>query len=260
MISFNTQINNINFKSYKHTVSDKFGGILYRGDTCFFRHDLDFDKFADFLNLKYANTDKVNVIVQACSDGEEAYSLLAVMMDRLGKHVSKFLPIKAGDIDEEHIQIAKKGNYFIESYEKKYLDFYLEDRYKSYFDINDYNFIFKSFNVKDLLKNQVKFKKADILSDAKKINMTNTVLVARNFWPYLKKDDVVNLIQILRKKFDKTSTLVIGDYDKQLGIDDLLKNYGFVESSYVNNVFEYMKEPHEKFNFGIFRKLFNFCN
>ena len=51
--------------------------------------------------------------MHACSDGEEVYSFLGVLISRLRDKAAKFLPVAAKDIDAEHIKLAKKGIYNI---------------------------------------------------------------------------------------------------------------------------------------------------
>lgn len=229
---------NSNFKSYKHAVTSKTGKLLYRGDTCFFRHDLDFDGLIYFISTKYQSVPKVNFIAHACSDGEEIYSIVARMLDLLGiNNVKKFLPINAKDIDEEHIKKAKSGQYTIESYERGAIDFYMGNRFTNYFNQKKTNI----FNAKEILKNKVIFRQSNILEDVNKIDFHNTILLARNFWPYLDYEDANLLALKLSLKTDKSSTLVIGDYDKESDTNKILEKYGFKESADIENIFEKIK-------------------
>ena len=48
-------------------------------NTCFFRICLDWINFGKFIEQKYQNVPKVNIINHACSIGEEAYSLAIII-------------------------------------------------------------------------------------------------------------------------------------------------------------------------------------
>lgn len=225
------------------------GELRYRGDTVLCRDDLYFPEVVDFLDNKYKNTPKVNVIMHACSDGEEVYSFLSVLISRLKDKASKFLPLSARDIDSEHLKLAKRGVYDITNTEFMMANDYMNGEFFNFFELmpkqgsNDPRF--KNTNtvkVEHSLKSLVDFKQSDILTDVKNTNFKNTVLFARNFWPYLSVDEQKKLAQTLSKRMDESSTLIIGDYDReQANIDTLLRMYGFEETKAVN-VFEKRKK------------------
>jgi chemotaxis methyl-accepting protein methylase len=231
-------INNHNlcFKSYFNPIKNKAGLVINRGDTCLFRHDLDFDYFVDFLERKYKNTDKVNIIAHACSDGEEAYSLVYMMIKILGKDgAAKFLPIDARDIEKKHLTCAKKGLYNVDSTEFSRIEFFAGRDFYNYFDLLN---VFNKISVRENIKDLVKFSNRNIMDDIKTLRFDNTVLLARNFWHYLELDDIYRLALNLSNKMNKSSTLVIGNYDKEYGVHKVLERYGFEEVPGINNVFE----------------------
>ena len=236
MITFNPAYN-INFKHFKHEILDRSGHVISRGDTCLFRNDLDFDYLVNFLEYKYRDSDKVNIIAHACSDGEEIFSFISKMIDSLGyKNSKKYLPVDARDVNKSFIEIAKKGQYSLKSYETGAIDFYLGENLTQYFSFLNPNLA----KVSKILKECVNFSQSDILDDVKSIDFNNTVLFARNFWHYLDDEDIDKLAMILSHRMNKTSTLIIGDFDKQYNIDRILRRYGFYETK-VSNVFELYK-------------------
>lgn len=238
MITFNPAYNNLNFKSYQHAVLNKYGAVVNRGDTCLFRWDLDSAGLIKYLEKKYAGVDKVNLIAHASSVGEEVYSFIAVMLNMLGSDKAmKYLPVKAFDKEQHFVDIAKRGEYTVKSFEKGAIDYYLGSCFNNYFDYLDVNRV----KVRSEFQNLVKFFQSDILEDVKNINFDNTVLFARNFWHYLDEEDIYKLAMNLSHRMNKSSTLIIGDFDKQFNIDRILNNYGFKESGTVGNVFENFK-------------------
>ena len=241
------------FGIFYNNVKNNDGTIKYRGDTKICRDDLYFPGVVDYLANKYRNVPKVNVIMHACSNGEEVYSFLGVLIIRLKEHALKFLPISAKDIDLAHLKLAKKGIYNVTDGEYTTANIYMNGHFNDLFvpapskKSSDPHLKYTTaVEVTDSLKALVDFKQGNILKDASKINFKNTVLFARNFWPYLTSWEQEKLVEILSQKMDSTSTLIIGDYDQdKANIDLLLIKNGFKEK--INNIFE-KETSREKIN------------
>ena len=122
------------FGMYFNNVNGSDGNLRYRGDTRLCRDDLNFPEVVDFLDNKYKNVPKVNVIMHACSDGEEVYSFLGVLISRLGNKAAKFLPLSAKDIDENHLKLAKKGIYNISRSEYEMANNNMNGNFYNYFE------------------------------------------------------------------------------------------------------------------------------
>lgn len=239
------------FGSYFNEVKDDNGKLKYRGDTCMCRLDLYTPEVVDFLEEKYKNTQEVKIVAHACSNGEEIYSFWGTLKARLGLKANKFRNVIAKDIDPSHIALAQKGEFYIRKDEYNIANDYMNGKFSEYFDTVKNTTQNKkpaaSFRycetpikvtVKDDLKKDIKFEFGNILDDAKRIDFKNTVLLARNFWPYLDSKDADNLARTLAQRMDSSATLIIGDFDKEEAYTgDLLKKYGFVETK-VENVFE----------------------
>ena len=255
--------NNISFGTFFNNVHDDNDRLKYRGDTSICRNDLYFPEVVLYLNDKYKSVPKVNVVMHACSDGEEVYSFLGVLKSMFGKNADKFLPVRARDIEPTHLNLAQKGVYRINRGEYDIANIYMNGNFYDYFDnISNNNFpnpldakhskmimryrspedtFPKDIKVKDCLRELVNFSQGSIIEDVKVMDFKNTVLFARNFWPYLEKDEINELAKTLSKKMDNSSTLIIGDYDKDYNINKLLESYGFVEVK--DNIFELPKYP-----------------
>ena len=225
------------FGAYRHDVTDKVGNIIYRGDTRFFRDDINWNKLVDFLEEKYKNIDDVRIIMHACSNGEEAYSLITVLLERLGEKAEKFFPILAKDINTTHIDLAKKGRYHFDLFDKQKTNFYTNYKIDKYF--NEIKIDLKTIvEPKEILKSRVNFDAGDILEDVQIIPLKNKILLARNFMPYLGREKACEYAQTLAKNFDKTTTLVIGGFDRAFGMDYLLESFGFKRTP-VSGVYEF---------------------
>ena len=257
-VSFSSKSYTPSFGIFFHNVENQNGKLHYRGDTRICRDDIYFPEVIDYLDNKYKNVPKVNVLMHACSDGEEVYSFLGVLISRLRNKAIKFLPVTAKDIDSEHLQLAKKGIYDITNSEYQCANEAMNGDFDSYFEqiplkkIKDPRIKYShTFKVNPDLKTLVNFEQGDILKDVNKVNFKNTVLFARNFWPYLGTQEIKQLAHTLSQKMDNSSTLIIGDFDKEYGIDEVLRSEGFVET-HAENVFEKPRsECYKDYNVGV---------
>lgn len=209
--------NKTTFKSWKREVIKPYKGIVNRNDTCFFREEEFFPKLLDFLKEKFINTKKINTYCYGCSDGSEPFSIAMHILSKNDENFSKkFLPIIAKDIDEVAIYKAINNNYEITEVEKKYIDLYTQNQFNKFF-YNPYgepkgkekSTVF----VKNILYDNVNFNTGDILKDYKNISPKNTILFARNFWPYIdyqiRKDFFKNIYQHL----DENCYFITGKFD-----------------------------------------------
>ena len=230
---------NINRQSYKPSskgnnreVYNQSGKFLYKTTTYFFRDDLNWSNFVDLLKEKYKTTPKINIINHACSNGQESYSLVIKLMQKLGKEVEKFLPIQAKDIDIDNIASAIRGHLGIKLHDIYRINSYTNNNITTYFNYGEASNPNSDLVLipKENIKDKVIFNQSDILKDSDKKLPNNTILLCRNLWPYLKLTDREMLAQKLWKNFGKNSLLAIGDFDDKSNTAQLLKKQGFVET------------------------------
>ena len=227
------------FTEYRDFVMDENNEkLLYRMDTCSFRHDLCFDDVVNFLECKYPEKDNVEFWVHACSIGEETHSFAAQLDSSLGEGASKYYPIHSRDINSNCINKAKNPLYKFRSYEFSHANFQLRNGVDAYYDLVEKGYCYELRKPKDKIRAVVEFKQADIFEDYKNIRPHRAVLAARNFWQYLNTDSAILLAYKLAKHFDNTCVLIIGDCDREAGIPAILEKFNFKESSSVSNVFE----------------------
>lgn len=223
------------FKSYSVL---KFNDqIPFYTTTMFFRKDLDWNALVKKVNDEYQNTQQVNVIFHACSDGEEVFSLAAKLKTLLNSSAEKFFPLIAKDIDKGNIEIAKKGYFKVTKPELFRMYEHCGDNLFKFFSFNDLGNIF-SVNTSKILKNNIIFKEADILEDTENIPHKNTILFCRNFWGYISPTSRIKLANMLAKRLDSSSFLVIGSFDIATSVHKLLQKVGFQQTEL----------------FGVFRK------
>ena len=223
------------FKSSFRTVYNDNFSLKYNTNTCFFRSDLNWKDFVNYLNTKYKNTQKVNIIDFACSTGEEPYSLAMLLDLQLGKDAEKFFPIRAFDIDEDNIKNAKKGIFSIHKTELDFLENNVEDKYKDYFRVLTDNYgVPVWFVSNDNIESKVIFEQSDMLKDMFKIPSNNTILLCRNVFPYLTIGEESNLVKQISKQLDASSAIVLGCFDISYGIDKLFEKEGFKHTSQYN--------------------------
>lgn len=236
-----------------------FDTLLYENTTLFFRYDLNraykkemaakykysdsWDGFRKTVVEHFKNAPKVNTYDFASSDGSEAYSLILSLIDELGEEAScKYFPIQAFDIDSSVIQTAKKGEIPCQ------IDDFRRFRENLYNLSQSEYFTFSQdekdslFIANDNLKEKVHFQQADILSEIDKIEPSNSLVLCRNFWPYLDKDYREEAFKKLCERLDETSLIVIGYFDCS-ALNLPFKEYGFSDVC----PFVYKKMPNNSF-------------
>lgn len=247
----NIQINTTYPSKYKYSPSFKTNNrvvknidytVKWRNTTNFFRSDLEWEKMVDYFIKKYENVDKVRTICYACSDGSEPTSLAMMLVDKLGDKADKFFPIIAKDIDPDIIKKASSGRIELEHSDKNSITNFLHNDISEYLTMAPLLPRMYSINaeVKAHIRDSIHYSVADIRSDIYTIPEENTIVFARNFWPYLTdKEDVNNLIKILKQKLSNNGLLAIGNFDIFAGIRIALIRSGFkTNKSGLNNIYE----------------------
>ena len=229
--------NKTSFKSTATTVYDKVNNKTYSRYTKFLREDLDWEKFIKFIDKKYANAPKVNIINYASSDGSEPWSLGMLIMEHVDRP-ERMLPIKAFDFDDKNIIESKQGicqinsgdivrlNRLIPNWNYKYMEPFRTTKYSSN----------KGVKLYEIFRDKVTFTQKDINTDFEKKLPPNTIVLCRNMWPYLESWQQKLLAYKLYDALDETGLLVIGDLERTYGVLTLLVNAGFKETD-VDGVF-----------------------
>lgn len=235
-------------REYKNTIVSGNTRKVVLTTTWMFR-DLDWGSFAKFLDKNFCDKSKVNIYSLASSDGSEAYTCAIAIKECIpSNRQKKFFPIRAYDIDDEILSVARSGRInlfpadrstvakFVESHDwKRYLtntglNKYFKDKAEPIFVQNNslaHNTY--SYRVADSLLNKVTFQKFDIMDRVSSLKDDgNTVLLCRNIFPYLGEWQGVRLIDTIGEKLKKGSLLVIGDYDyRNPSIDIHIELAGF---------------------------------
>lgn len=235
---YNNDCPNFSFMGNSRKVKDALGELKYRNNSAFFRPDLRCNRLADKLIEKYHDVDKVQIYNYACSEGAEPYSLAMILIKKLGKEKSKkFFPIIASDIDEEILENPKQGIVKVSPFEFLMSRLSVGKKFKEFvIPISNFKYdpkfrnVLKTANVSSELKDSVIFKQADILKDIDNIEEENSVVLCRNFFPYLSDENKNILAQKLSEKLGKNSMCVIGTYDTFcLNMHKLFINQGLTE-------------------------------
>ena len=244
--------NTLSFKSwdrevYKPAKNGYISDLHHRNDTRFFRDSEFWAQFSHFLVNTYKDTPKVNVYSYGCSDGSEPYTFVMRMLSMYPEaEAKKFLPVIAKDYDKAAIKRAlEREEYLIEPYEKADIEYYTKECYKRFFHTNKSHGSCEYASVKDELFNNVKFNIANIEKDYKKIIPDNSVVMARNFWPYIESwSQRQKVLNNLGSRLGEKSFLVIGAYDQKgtyWKIDNQILEAGFKRTN-LPFVFEKMSD------------------
>ena len=199
--------------------------LLYANTTSFFRDDLEefgsgWIDFREAIVKAFENAPKVNVYDFAASDGSEAYSLIISLIEALGVcEAQKYFPIKAFDIDCEAVKKAKSGEILGGVGDMDALCCNTGGNVFRYFNIKNGPNPFTCahyFYPKDDIKNLVDFNEADIVDEIDNIEPDNSLVLCRNFWPYLNKDTAEKTFARLCEHLGDKSVIVIGSFDKRI--------------------------------------------
>lgn len=254
---------------YKQTSNVFAEELNHRNNTYIFRDGHIIPSIVDFMVFRYMDTPKVNTYVYGCSNGSEPYSVLMSMISRYGEEMGqKFTKIKAFDYDSEAI-IKAKSKYLpisIEEFEK--ICDYTLGKFNKFFDgesigiSKDFNrylnkdtvfnvfgeskrfedsiIIGKEVRLRDKYADMIEYSVANILDDYKNIEPDNSVVFARNFWPYLTTNERSKLAKNLGNQLNDTSMLVLGNFDMNsvAGITNLLGKNGFIRTGKTEPIFE----------------------
>lgn len=226
LMSINTFNNSSpTFKSVNRVVSTSQGRI-YQTFTQFFRTDLNWDALVEFLENKYKNTPMVNIFNLACSEGAEPISLAIALKENLKEKSLKY-NIFASDIDKKNIQIAQNGIFDITNKEIYRINKRTNNKFDKYFtpQITSTGEISKLI-IKPELKEKIKYKIGDILTEVRNAPKSNSVFLIRNVWPYLNIDEKSEILRELAT-LDKSCCVVIGEIDSAIDINQALVLYGF---------------------------------
>lgn len=235
------------FTSFQQPLIKVMGKPVSTNNTSFFRPDLECELLVHRLMRKYENKSKVNVQCIACSAGVEQYSFAMMLFNKMSDKAKKFLPIIASDIDEKILANPKNGkvllsqndiNEIIDNVGLGYTKFIKHDR--NFQQMPEYNHSEKlcTGTIEPTLRDAIKFEHRDATKGLPDIGKENTILMARNFWPYLPDEEQVKLADNIANGLGKNSVLMLGKFDTDgTNVKNLLYNRGFVnwevENSFV---------------------------
>ncbi len=255
----NSNYHHPSFTEINRQVWTKSYKVKHRNTSYLLRPSLEECKnFYAYLSKAFRNIDKVNVYNYGCSIGYEAYSfIMGMFYSGKKKNPEKFMPIIAKDYDKKIIEYAKENILPLNSYEiykLKQLYCFDIDKIKDVINIDVYTdretknrYAFElSTNpcmyVKptDKLTDNVNFSVADIRKDYKNIEPKNSVVMACNFWPYMRPKDRNELAENLYHHLGKNSFVKIDDFDNDALFNkstaNLLLEVGF-KTTPIENLF-----------------------
>ena len=208
--------------------------MIASNSTNFFRRDLDWKSIGRIFNKQFPKG-KVNIYDYACSDGSEAYSLIIALIEQLGENkAQRFFPIMASDVDGEIINMATSGKIMATQDDIFAMENIIKDgKIKKYFGVTELGGGQYLLSPKEVLTKNVQFKKEGISSGLDKVSKDeNNIVLARNFWKYLSREELTNASWKIGEKANDKTLVVVGNFDisrdnetpfflKELGFDSI---------------------------------------
>lgn len=227
------------FKSNENAFLNKAGEVVNKTVTYMFRNDIEWDAFVRLIGYKYNNAEKINITNYACSDGSEPYTLAMSILEERPDIAKKVFPIIAKDKFQHVLDYAQSGMCNIYQSDLYAINYFTKNKFNTYFQavaptLED---CFLGVKPREPLQNKVIFKQADILEDLKNLPGENNVILCRNFWVYLGKENYHPLAEMLYEKTKNNGLIAIGSLENGHGIPQILNQHGF-RTTYVNNVYD----------------------
>lgn len=183
--------------------------LKHRNNTCIYRDGSLWHQMCKFFVDKFKDVPKVNIYNYACSNGSEPYTFLMHMIANFPEEiVKKFTPIIAKDYDKTAIKIAQSKELPIDATEYEKIQFFTNNQFERFF--GEYNPEKEIYIPSNELTDKIHFSTADIRHDYKTIEPENSIVFARNFWPYLTTLDMIYLARNMGKHLKEGSFLVRG--------------------------------------------------
>lgn len=141
----------------------------------------------------------IRVWSAGCSSGEEPYSVAILIKEFLGADIDDFIVnIRASDIDDVCINIAKAGEY-----EELVFKNMSPSLFAKYFERAG-----DKYQVKEEIKNLVKFEKHDLISGERKKYFD--VILCRNVFIYFSRDTQLGIFEMFYDALNSGGYLIIG--------------------------------------------------
>lgn len=195
--------------------------------TDLFRESYHFDDMIDrSLMTLLKKNHSIKILCSASSSGEEPYSIAATCLYAKNLYKSSsFIKIIATDIDTNMLELAKKGEY--------YLDFNL-NKIPHWVDLNKYFEVTKQagsnnleLKARPILKNMITFKQLNLFD--KSYNFTNLefdIIFCRNVLIYFKNSDQEQILNKLFELLKVDGTLYLGHSEDAIGLSQKVQRLG----------------------------------
>ena len=199
----------------------KMFDIVTTHKTDFFREEQHFqflsEKLPEIIKKKLKNGEKkISIWSSACSTGEEAYSI-AMELAKIPILINWKIKVIASDISVKELESTQIGIYSSEKLKK------VSDSYKKiYFrKIDEEKYI-----VKKRLKNIVKVKKINLISEEYPFHGKFEIIFCRNVFIYFDKETRVKIIKNFLKYLKSGGYLILGSSES---IDiEITKKYNLI--------------------------------
>lgn len=220
------------FTSSRFRVVDELGNVINCNYTNLNREDIDWKKFAQFLDDRYTSQNRVKINLFGCSDGSDAYTLTLNLIKTLGEKAKKFFPIFASDISENMIKTANTREILLHDKDLAYLkklhagDMFEREKDKPSQIMRGIELY--PYKVSNDLKSKVNFSVKDVIEETATHDFSNEVFIFRNGWTF---NDLKNQKKIVRNLYQNSNSktlALIGQSDLfKSGASDFMQENGF---------------------------------
>ena len=197
---------------------EQLGRDILISVTAFVRDRSAFDALDGAVNslIQEAGREPIRVWVAGCATGEEAYSIALMIAEAKRRHgeFSRVVQIFATDIDEDALEIARRGRYIAAA-----LEALPSEWVERYFTADEH-----TYEVNKELRDMVVFAKHNLVDDPPFLRLN--LVSCRNVLIYFDKDTQRKVLEKFTPYMNANSQLFVGHSESLLHLNDLFRLRG----------------------------------
>lgn len=207
-----TQFGSLRMRTY-----DKMGNVVNCHYTNLNRADINWGKYAQFLNDRFEGQNKVKINLLGSSDCSDGYTLILNLIKVLGDKAKKFFPILVSDISEPVVKKVNDGKIQLHSRDIDFLkkmnalEFFEKDNSENVQVFNGIEFV--PYTVKEPLRNRIQASVKDVRKAVKEEDFSDSVFIFRNGWTFNTLDEQNEIAKDLYRHSNEKTLVTIGQSD-----------------------------------------------
>lgn len=213
----NNSIGQTQFSSLRMRTYDEMGNVINCHYTNMNRGDINWGKYAQFLNDRFEGLNKVKINLMGNSDCSDGYTLILNLIKVLGDKAKKFFPILVSDISKPVVKKVNDGKIQLHNRDIEFLkrmnalDFFEKDFSEKTQIFNGIELV--PHIVKEPLRNKIQVSVKDVRKAVKEEDFSDSVFIFRNGWTFNTLDEQNEIAKDLYRHSNEKTLVTIGQSD-----------------------------------------------